>query len=90
MTTLKTLALASALTLLAGGAAFADGMKSDGMMKSDHAQMQKCKAMGDKAKTNAKCMAMMKKMDAMKADPMKGDAMKADPMKGDSMKADHH
>lgn len=90
MTTLKTLAAACALTLLAGGAAYADGMKSDAMMKSDAARMQKCKAMGDKAKTDPKCMALTKKMDAMKADPMKGDNMKADPMKGDSMKADHH
>jgi phage-related protein len=91
MTTLKTLALTAALSLFAGSAALAaDSMKSDAMMKADAAQMKACKAMGDKAKANPKCMAMMKKTDAMKGDGMKSDAMKSDAMKGDSMAAEHH
>jgi pentapeptide MXKDX repeat protein len=106
MTTFKTLAITAAISLFAGNAAMAmDAMKSDSMMKSDAALMKTCKALGDKAKTNPKCVAMMKKTDAMKSDAMKsdhmksdamksdhmkGDAMKSDAMKGDSMASDHH
>jgi hypothetical protein len=93
MTTFKTLAVTAALSLFAGSAALAAdsmGAGHHGMMKSDAAMMKKCEAMGDKAKTNAKCMAMTKKMDAMKGDPMKADPMKGDAMKGDSMASEHH
>ena len=91
MTKIKTLAVAMAITVLGGGAAFAadamkgDSMKSDAMTKKEAAMMKTCEAMGDKAKTDKMCMAAMKKHDAM----MKGDAMKGDHMSSDAMKGDH-
>ena len=86
MTKFQTLALTAAVSLFTASGAMADSMSSHATMKADAAQMKKCKAMGEmKAKADAKCVALMKKADAMKGDAMKGDAMK-----GDAMSSDHH